>query len=470
MDREDAAPEPEGGGLDIVEGGTRLRVPRSRTSKGPGAYTEAVFFNPAMALSRDVGVLVVAARARENWRILDGLAGAGARGVRYAVESMPRALARASEQATASHEASNAPRGGRDADGGRVTGAQDANEAGPAFRLTLNDYNPSAAALCEFNALHNGVAARVTRRRLSALLWEEEWHFVEVDPFGSPAPFLDAATRAVLPGCLLALTATDTGALFGTYAPACRRRYLAEPLRCEFGHDLALRILAGAVTRQAARHEIGMEPILAHIAGHAYRVYARAAKGAARADAALSHLGWAWYCHACGSRGTLRGDAPPGPTCPTCGGAVASAGPLWTGHLVDRSLMSDMAEALPHLRLARPDDATWLLSLLMGEADAPPLFYDAHEAASRAKVDPWPVSAILDALYRDGFRAARSHISPNGIKTDATMAELIRVLQGDREEVYRMIEAAEAETRVEGAAKSMLKHAKGHSQGTSPPR
>lgn len=392
-----------------MEGTTRLLVPPSRTERGPAAREAAVFFNPAMALSRDVGVLAVAALAAEKGRpprILDGLAAGGARGLRYAVE------------------------GGASA--------------------TLNDWSETACELARKNAETNGVAAEVTRRSLPALLWEGAWDMVDVDPFGSPAEFVDAACRAVVNGGILAVTATDTAALHGLYPEVCRRRYLATPLRGEFGHETALRILAGSVVRQAAKHDVAMTPVLAHVSDHAYRVYLRARLGAERANAALERLGFAWLCGACHERGVLR-DAPV--ACASCGGAVRVGGPLWIGPQHDSTFVSSMLQAGIERTLARKEDAMWLLTLLAGEADAPPLFYDAHAVAGRARVDPWTVSGILDALFHEGYAAARSHAAPWGIKTNAPAREFERILQGDRQRVFREIEVAMAEDAARKARK-----------------
>jgi tRNA (guanine26-N2/guanine27-N2)-dimethyltransferase len=369
-----------------------------------------------MALSRDVGVLTVAAWARPGDRLLDGLAGVGARGVRYALESMPKG-----------------------------EGA-----------VVLNDRNAEASALARENARRNDVATQVVERSLGSLLWEGTWNIIDIDPFGSPAPFLEAATRAVAPGGLLAITATDTGALFGTYPTACRRRYAAEPLRCEFGHELALRILAGRIAQAAAAHDVAATPVLAHAAGHAYRVYAAERPGAGPADRALQNLGFAFLCGTCGHRGVERkapDGAPPAGGCPLCGGARAWAGPLWVDAMLDSPLLARLSELSHGRELAQAKETGWLLTLLMGEADMPALFYDAHEAASDARVDPWPISALLDALFKNGYRAARTHLTPTGIKTDANRRELLDVMRGDRDEVYRLIDAFErrAETEKNGA-------------------
>src|SRR5438105_6599254 len=77
----------------IVEGATRLFPPATNLQKphsAPGARAKGQpFFNPGMALNRDLSVLLVEAFARAKGRevdVADALAGTGARSLRLANE------------------------------------------------------------------------------------------------------------------------------------------------------------------------------------------------------------------------------------------------------------------------------------------------------------------------------------------------------------------------------------------------
>ncbi|HEX2021761.1 MAG TPA: tRNA (guanine(10)-N(2))-dimethyltransferase, partial [Candidatus Thermoplasmatota archaeon] len=314
--------------VERMEGKARLLLPEAeRSERGPESKeTAAVFYNPAMALNRDLSSLLVQALAQPGWHALDGLAASGVRGIRYALES----------------------------DG--------------AVQPEWNDWNPVAAKLIGENARLNGLEPRVTSRNLAGLLHERVWHVVDVDPFGSPAPFLDAATRAVRDGGLLGITATDATALAGVFPKPCLRRYGAAPLHGELGHEVALRILAGAAARAAARHDLALRPVLAHATDHYYRVALRCARGASRADDALAEVGRLWLCPACGARGFGEARA-----CAECGAPPRLAGPLWTGALCDAAALGAMLERAPRAWLARPQEAWDLLQLLADEARVPHL-------------------------------------------------------------------------------------------------
>lgn len=371
--------------VEVREGLARLRVPAAeRAERGPGSKEAGpVFFNPAMATNRDLSCLLMGVRAKSGWQVLDGLAASGLRGLRYALE------------------------------------------AGFPLAVEWNDWNPVAVRLLEENVALNGLEPRVTRRNLSSLLHEKVWHAVDLDPFGSPAPFLDGACRAVRDHGLLGITATDTTALAGVYPNVCRRRYMAEPLHGELGHEVALRILAGIAARQGARHDVAFTPVLAHATDHYYRVSLACRRGAARADAALEHVGMLGLCSGCGHRSFTEG-----PACPECGARLRLAGPLWTGPLNDAPTLDAMvARAQAGATLHRPPESGRLLGILAGEARAPLLFYDVHKVGERLKIGSPPTAAVVRALAEAGHTAAPVHFNRVGLRTSASMAEMMRAVQ-----------------------------------------
>ena len=48
---------------------------------------------------------------------------------------------------------------------------------------------------------------------------------IDLDPYGSPAMFLDSAIRSIKSGGLLLVTATDAGVLCGNGADTCYTKY-----------------------------------------------------------------------------------------------------------------------------------------------------------------------------------------------------------------------------------------------------
>ena len=376
------------GAAGIVEGATRLPAAAAmapgRSLRAPGSKEKGQpFYNPGMALNRDLSVLLVEAHARQVGRevdIADALAGTGARSLRLA------------------HEV-DAP-----------------------LVVHANDGDPSAVAAIRRGAEANAIPpGRLVVREGDAhvQLASRRFDVIDLDPFGSPMPFVDAAMRAVRHGGLVCATATDTGALAGAFPKACRRRYDAHHglNRAPWKAEVGLRILGGSLVRAAARFDRAAEPVLSVQHGHWMRVVARVTDSKRGGDASFRRLGEAW----------MDGDglARMGPRAPAEAGA-AFAGPLWTGPLHDPDLLASMDTALAGKTLAQADEVRALLGLLRAEAAAP-AFWLVPDRFQKALGAPPRRDALLERLAAAGFVATRTHLDPQGVRTDAGLADLRRL-------------------------------------------
>jgi len=64
------------------------------------------------------------------------------------------------------------------------------------------------------------------------------------------------------------------------------------------------------------------------------------------------------------------------------------------------------------------------LDLLEEEADASAFFYTTDNLASLLKISPPKMKHIFEKLKEKGYDAARTHFSPIGFKTNASMDEI----------------------------------------------
>ena len=225
---------------------------------------------------------------------------------------------------------------------------------------------------------------------------------------------VDLAVQACDDGGVVAVTATDTAPLHGSYPKTCRRRYGSSAMKCPFSHEVGLRILLGYIAREAAKHDVGCAPLLCYHADHYFRCYVRLRRGAKRADDSVSALGHATFDEDTGGRGTT-GPAVDQASC---------AGPLWTGRLFDRPLVSSLT-ATDELGTRKRCERA--LELWAEEADAPPLYYTVDELSTRTKCSPPRMSRLIETIVVHGFQASRTHFDPRGVKTDATMADMLRL-------------------------------------------
>lgn len=358
---------------EITEGQTRLMVAKKgtlgKTDKGREKKAP-VFYNPRMKLNRDI--CCAFARTLDDITFADVLAGSGAKGIRVA------------------------------------------NESGHA--VFLNDGSGHAVELIKKNAELNGVTVDISNEDANLFLSKHEFDFIDIDPFGTPVPFLDNSVLAVSKNGYLGVTATDAAPLCGVYPKACFRKYGAKPLRSEFCHEVGLRILLGYVARTAAKYSRGVKCLLGHSTEHYFRLYVKLSSGKRNADSSLSEIGYVYYCRACLNRIYRKGFLSETLTC-KCGNPYETAGPLWLGRIKDNAVLKKVIKKSYYLKSTQTEK---LLNTIFEEIDVP-FYYDVHRLCKHLKVNSPPLDEIVNALSDQGYRVSRTHFCPTGIKTDAPL-------------------------------------------------
>ncbi|MFC2163121.1 tRNA (guanine(10)-N(2))-dimethyltransferase [Candidatus Altiarchaeota archaeon] len=360
----------------VTEGETMLKVPvADKLTK-----KNEVFYNPVMELDRDITCAFLKTVKPADY--LDLLAACGARGVRAIVEA----------------------------------GCQ----------ATLNDLNPMASKLIKGNLALNGVEGEVTGLDARCIPSPRRYDIVDVDPFGPPVEFMDSCLKHVRNKGHIAVTATDTSALCGSYPNACRRKYDAVPLRTGYYNELGLRILTGFIARSALRHGYGITVKFAHNSRHFMRVIAQVdGRGGAVRDT-LKSLKYITHCHKCLERGyILLGDDH---SC-DCAGNVSVAGRLWSEMLADKKTCDAMITQIMENPFNCRKDAVRICELVKGEQDTRKPYYDLHKLASKLKVCVPRQDDVMNGLRDAGFKVSRTHYNPRGLKTDASVKDIGRLLE-----------------------------------------
>ncbi len=339
---------------------------------------DGAFYNPKMKLNRDICVAVVAALGLSEY--LDALSASGIRGMRVAKEAS-------------------------------------------VGRVTLNDVSPTACALIQRNLKRNDLECEATCRNANALMHERHFQAVDLDPFGSPSPFLAAASRSAL--SYLFITATDTAPLCGAHLNSGIRKYLARPLRTDYHREMGARVLLGLAARELARLDKGMEPpLLTHVTDHYVRTYLRVRRGAKAADECLKKMGYVEHCPSCGCFVAREEPGLEG-TCGHCGDRTILAGPLWLGKIHERETIQSALQRLGEGSNASSSSsrARKLLETCAAEEDVP-MYYDHHSICERLNVTPGRIDCVVERLRAGGYKASRTHFCGLGIKTDAPLSEV----------------------------------------------
>ena len=353
----------------MQEGGTTLYLPRVANARGP-ARRARVFYNPVMAFDRDLNVAFARAIGATGRTDLAGWEMLGATGVR---------------------------------------GLRLAHETELLGTLLITEREAEAVGVIERNVeeLH---LPRVRARPADARVPPPEgpFDYVDLDPYGSPLPYLDAMFRSVRLPAVVAVTATDLMVLAGIVRGACEARYGARPLHGRLAPEGGLRILIATLAREARAHHATLTPLLSYVHDHHVRTYAELvpSEGARTTDPVASVDPATWTGPPLGAKGPY--------------------GPFWVGPLFDRRVV-DRLQVPPSP--ARPKEIHSWVERFRAEAEVDQaFFYEPNEIARTLHLtEPPPLEALLAGLRARGTKAARAHPQASALRTDAprTMVEAV---------------------------------------------
>lgn len=367
--------------------------------------------------------------------------------------------------------------------------------------VKANDLSPSAAESIKQNVKHNGLEDKVTVTQGDALahmyraIAEDLSHrdragnpsrankfdVIDLDPYGTAAPFFDAAVQAIKDdGGLLCITCTDSAVWAGhSYCEKTFALYGGIPVKGMHSHEAGLRLVLNAIASSAGRYGLTIEPLLSLSIDFYTKYFVKVTKSpqAVKFLAAKNML--VYSCdHGCGAWETqplLKSKATPnkkgsgmfykhvmalGPTtdqrCRHCGFKMHVNGPMYGGRIHSQEfiqrLLEQIPKADPEVYGTLPRLEGMLRTALEEHLEGPPISDQLDpKDAKLAEVDPYPFFVIPSklasivscatpsedmfrgALIHLGYRTTRSHCRPGSIKTDApwdtlwwVMTEFIR--------------------------------------------
>jgi tRNA (guanine26-N2/guanine27-N2)-dimethyltransferase len=367
---------------EIKEGKARLLIPDPSTYSKDGKFDPSwapIFYNPRMVLNRDISVVIT--KLAKVRRALDAFTASGVRGIRYALE-------------------------------------------GGVEEVSFNDRNVEALQLAQKNAELNQVKGKFLNLDARAAMLEGKYDFIDVDPFGTPAPFLVDSTWAIKRNGILGITATDLTALEGAAPKACRRKYGALNEGLTPSKEVGLRILVGSLIKSAAIAERTIEPLLCYYSDHYIRLFVKVISGAKRADGGLESLGCVAECPSC--LYAVTSDQPIR-TCPRCGGRMKVAGPLWLGRLNEPSLLGQILKEANSLELPSIGRIVSLMTKL--EKEIVYIYRRLDKLSSIAHVSMPSRDKFYECLRGIGREVTATHFDQRGFKTNATYEEIISCLR-----------------------------------------
>jgi tRNA (guanine26-N2/guanine27-N2)-dimethyltransferase len=272
-----------------------------------------------------------------------------------------------------------------------------------ATAVTANDLSAKAVNSIKLNIKHNRLEEKITTATGNAnghmygFVGQEsrggpghKYDVIDIDPYGTAVPFLDAAVQAVSDGGLLCVTCTDTGVFNSVgFSEKTFSLYGGLPIRGDHCHEGGLRLILHAITTAAARYGIAVEPLLSLSIDYYARVFVRVRRSPAEVKFLGSKTAIVYGCdHGCGAwqlqflaraveskgkknstfykHGAAQGPTT-SPTCDHCGSKthVSSnicnfaaihtnllpqiSGPMYAGPLHNPAFVERMLEMLPSL-------------------------------------------------------------------------------------------------------------------------
>lgn len=311
----------------------------------------------------------------------------------------------------------------------------------------------------------------------------KKFDVIDLDPYGTAVPFMDAAVQAVKDGGLLCVTCTDAGVWASTgFLEKAYALYGGVSCKGAHSHEAGLRLILHGLATSAAKYGLAIEPLLSLSIDFYARVFVRIHRSPSEVKFLASNTMLVYNCdsgcgawsiqHLAQTRQKLDKKGQPfynyslaqgpasGPFCEQCGFKTHVGGPMWAGPLHNHHFIQNLLDILPSLdretyqtvdRLegmlttALEEDLN-LLALTeesnpacesTGEAEqsaeSPPIipridpairdpypFYFTLNSLSKVlHTSTMPLDAFRGALHHLGYLSTRSHTKPNTIRTNA---------------------------------------------------
>jgi tRNA (guanine26-N2/guanine27-N2)-dimethyltransferase len=364
--------------------------------------------------------------------------------------------------------------------------------------IVANDLSASAIQSMKLNIDRNGVGKVVrpnngdARTYLYSLLESQKpasdrpyvgkFDVIDLDPYGTAAPFLDAAVQGINDGGLLCVTCTDAGVFASTGHPEkAFALYGGLPLKGPLSHEGGLRLILNGIAASAAKYGLAIEPLLSLSIDFYARIFVRIHRSPAEVKFTAGNTMLVYDCDAgCGAwtiqplaqtkqRPDKKGEITyhfslaqgpvSTPKCEHCGFKTHLGGPMWAGPLHNPYFIQKILDMLPAMdretyrtidrvegmlttaleedldlvasyKETTPnpypsaDDGSQQLSAIIPRAnpalrDHHPFFFSLSAIAKVLHTQTVSFDLFRGALAHLGYRSTRSHTKPNSIRTDA---------------------------------------------------
>lgn len=128
---------------------------------------------------------------------------------------------------------------------------------------------------------------------------QRQWDVVDLDPYGSAVPFLDAGVRAVNHDGLLCVTCTDMPILGGAKAEVAFYKYGGTTVKAKYIHEMALRLVINAVKVSAGKAKRYATPLISVSVDFYVRIFFQISDRPVKCSSLASETAIALQCNSC---------------------------------------------------------------------------------------------------------------------------------------------------------------------------
>ncbi|XP_052134415.1 probable tRNA (guanine(26)-N(2))-dimethyltransferase 1 [Oryza glaberrima] len=315
------------------------------------------------------------------------------------------------------------------------------------------DNNEVAIEACKKNIHHNGsvasskVVPHLADARVYMLTHPKEFDVVDLDPYGSPAAFLDSAVQCIADGGILMCSATDMAVLAGGNAEVCFSKYGSYPLKGKHCHEMALRILLACIESHAIRHKRYIVPIISVHMDFYIRVFVQIFTSASTVKSSPLKLAHVYQCTGCSSfhlqnigrinskdkrNIALPNFSPLVPQeCAECGHNFVMGGPIWSDPMHDKEWAASILSSIQAMSCAYSAYAkiSAIMTSVSEELPKAPLFVSLHNLCAILKCTNPTIATFQSAIRNAGYQISGSHVDPLALKTDAPMSVIWDIMR-----------------------------------------
>ncbi len=339
----------------VKEGLVFLDIPEVHAGKGPGKKC-GIYYSKMQTITRDLTVVILKNYFSKNFNALDLLAGSGVRGFRIEKEC-------------------------------------NAN-------VTINEKNPFARKFILRNKELNNSNAEITDYDAEICFPKKKFDYIDIDPYGSPVPFIDLALKSIRNNGIIGITATDLPNLAGTNRKKSLMLYHSETKRNFLKHEIGIRILWKYVAEKCMEYELFMDPIMTYFGGYYYRIFFRVEKGSKKSFTMLEKI---QEIYDLGNK---------------------KIGPLWIGKLHNDSFLKKLKvddyiekkESIENL-------------IKMSKLENNLFFYSLEEISKRSGRNIPKIDNFIKIINEEGYEASRTQFHPLGIKTKMPYKKILSVFR-----------------------------------------